>query len=47
MENKVVIVGKAASGKDYLREYFERCGLLVCVSDTTRPKREGEIEGKE
>ena len=47
MENKVVIVGKAASGKDYLREHFERCGLLVCVSDTTRPKREGEVEGKE
>lgn len=47
MRKKVVIVGKAASGKDYLKEYFESCGLLVCVADTTRPMREGEESGKE
>lgn len=47
MNRKVIIVGKAASGKDYLREYFERCGLSICVADTTRPKRKGEVDGEE
>lgn len=47
MNKKVIIVGKAASGKDYLREYFESCGLSICVADTTRPKRKGEVDGEE
>ena len=42
---RVVIVGKAGSGKDYLRDYLADCGLFVDVSVTTRPKREGELPG--
>lgn len=47
MTKKLIIVGKAASGKDYLKKYLESCGLSVCVAETTRPIRKGEEEGKD
>lgn len=46
MQNKrIILVGKAASGKDYLRLKFQNRGFKYSVSYTTRPPREGEIDG--
>lgn len=46
MENKrIILVGKAASGKDYARQQLENYGFEYCVSHTTRPPRDGEING--
>ena len=44
---RIVLVGKAASGKDYLRKKYESRGFKYAVSYTTRPPREGEIDGKD
>lgn len=40
---KIILVGKAASGKTTLAEYFESIGYKANLSVTTRPMREGEI----
>lgn len=46
MRNKrIILVGKAASGKDYARQQMENYGFRYCVSHTTRPPREGETNG--
>lgn len=42
---KLVLVGKAASGKDYLKNRLKKRGFKVGVSHTTRPAREGEVNG--
>jgi guanylate kinase len=47
MINKIVIVGRGGSGKDFLRKKFESRGFRYCVSHTSRPIREGEVEGKD
>lgn len=49
MENhkRTILVGKAASGKDYLRKKFESRGFKYAVTYTTRPPREGEVNGKD
>ena len=39
---RVIICGKAASGKDYLRDEFRKQRWKINVSVTTRPKRLGE-----
>ena len=44
---RIILVGKAASGKDHLRKRFESRGFEYSVSYTTRPPREGEIDGKD
>ena len=44
---RIIIVGKAASGKDHLRKRFEEKGFKYAVSYTTRPPREGEVDGKD
>ena len=44
---RIILVGKAASGKDHLRKKFESRGFKYAVSFTTRPPREGEIHGKD
>jgi guanylate kinase len=44
---RIIIVGKAASGKDYLRKSYENRGYVYAVSYTTRPPRPGEINGKD
>jgi guanylate kinase len=44
---RIILVGKAASGKDHLRKKFESRGFKYAVSYTTRPPREGEIDGKD
>jgi guanylate kinase len=49
MEEKIIkrliLVGKAASGKDYARKILEKSGLIYGVSYTSRPSRDGEVEG--
>jgi len=47
MANKIVLVGKAASGKDYLRTRLMDNGLRYGISYTTRDPRPGEVEGKD
>jgi guanylate kinase len=44
---RIILVGKAASGKDNLRKRFESRGFKYAVSYTTRPPREGEVDGKD
>ena len=41
MDSKIVIVGKAASGKDYFRKILADKGFKSGVSHTTRPPRKG------
>lgn len=53
MEKKykgILILGQTARGKDTLANILQNgygCGLTQVVSYTTRPKREGETDGKE
>ena len=42
---KLVLVGKAASGKDYLKKKLGSKGFTIGVSHTTRPPRPGEVNG--
>ena len=45
LNKKILIVGKSASGKDYLIEFLQEKGLKRSVSYTTRPIRGNEING--
>jgi guanylate kinase len=45
--SRIILVGRAASGKDYMRKIFEKRGMKYGVSYTTRPPREGELDGKD
>lgn len=47
MNKRIVIVGKGGSGKDHMRKKLEEAGFRYCVSHTTRPPREGEIDGRD
>jgi guanylate kinase len=44
---RIILVGKAASGKDHLRKKYESRGFKYAVSYTTRPPREDEVNGKD
>ena len=43
MKNKIIIIGKAASGKDYLQKQLVSNGWIPLRQYTTRPKRPNEI----
>jgi len=43
--SKVIIVGAAGSGKDYLKFACSNHGYRISVDTTTRPQREGETDG--
>jgi len=45
--NKIILVGKAASGKDHMRKILEGRGFIYGTSYTTRPPRDGEIDGED
>ncbi len=45
--NKVILIGKAAAGKDHMRKVLEGRGFNYGTSYTTRPPREGEIDGQD
>lgn len=42
---KLVLVGKAAAGKDYLKNRLKKKGFNIGISHTTRPPRPGELDG--
>lgn len=42
---KLVLVGKAASGKDHLKNRLKDKGFIPGVSHTTRPMRPNEVDG--
>lgn len=44
---KLILVGKAASGKDHLKKKIEHKGFKSGVSYTTRPPRQNEKEGED
>lgn len=44
---RIILVGKAASGKDHLRKRFQSRGFSYAVTHTTRPMREGEVIGED
>ena len=44
---KVILVGKAAAGKDYFRSRLLNKGFKCGVSHTTRDPRKTEIEGED
>ena len=44
---RVILVGKGGSGKDYARKILEDKGFRYCISHTTRPPREGEVNGRD
>jgi guanylate kinase len=44
---KIIIIGKSASGKDTLRRMLIDRGYKEAVSYTTRPMREGEVQGRD
>jgi guanylate kinase len=41
---RIILIGKAGSGKDYFRDYLKDSARLD-VSYTTRPPRKGEVDG--
>ena len=43
--NKIILVGRAASGKDHLRQKLESKNWKFGIPFTTRPIRNGEIDG--
>lgn len=42
---KIILVGKAASGKDFLKSKMERKGFKTGISHTTRKPRANETDG--
>ncbi len=44
---RIILVGAAASGKDYARKLFEDKGYVYATSYTTRPPRDGEVNNKD
>lgn len=47
MHKRIILVGRAASGKDFIRKKFESRGFRYAVSYTTRPPRAGEVDGQD
>ena len=45
--SRIVLCGKAASGKDHMRKVLGSRGFRYGVSYTTRPPREGEVNGRD
>ena len=46
MRKRIILVGKAASGKDYFKDFMRNQGYPCDISYTTRPKRDGEVVGE-
>lgn len=47
MKKVLAIVGRSGVGKTLVMSYLERLGCNNAVSHTTRPMREGEVNGRE
>jgi guanylate kinase len=46
-KKRIVLVGRAASGKDHARKILQSMGYPYQISYTTRPMRDGEVHGKD
>jgi len=44
-KKRIILCGRAASGKDYLRKKLQQEGYTYEISYTTRPPRTGEVDG--
>lgn len=44
-KKRIILCGKAASGKDFIKSKFREKGFVIDVSYTSRPPREGEVNG--
>lgn len=44
---RLILTGRAASGKDHFRKILESRGYKYGISYTTRPPRTGEVDGKD
>ena len=44
-KEKLIILGKSGSGKDYLMRKLVEKNLVGCLKSTTRPQRKNEIQG--
>lgn len=42
---RIILVGPSCAGKSYIRQKFAEKGYTYDVSYTTRPPREGEVDG--
>lgn len=47
MHYVIVIMGKSLSGKSYLQKELVKRGFPKMVTATTRPKRQGEVDGQD
>ena len=47
MHKRLILVARAASGKDFLRNKLTEKGFKPSISITTRPPRDGEVNGKD
>lgn len=47
MHYVIVIMGKSLSGKSYLQKKLVKRGFPKMVTATTRPKRQGEVDGQD
>lgn len=45
MKNLIIIIGQSCSGKTTLASKFHEAGCPIYIRHTTRPPREGEIDG--
>lgn len=43
-KEKLIILGKSGSGKDYMVRQMSKKGLVAAVKTTTRPQRKGEVQ---
>lgn len=47
MHYVIVIMGKSLSGKSYLQKELVKQGFPKMITATTRPKRQGEVDGQD
>jgi len=46
LDKRIILVAKAGGGKDFFKDYLVSEGFVPSVSHTTRPMRDGEVEGE-
>lgn len=46
LKKRIILIGRAASGKDFFKDFLISKGYIPSVSHTTRHMREGEINGE-
>ncbi len=43
-KEKLIVIGKSGSGKDFMIRQMSKKGLLAGIKTTTRPQRKGEVQ---